>query len=74
MRIDKSGDRIMPDLQMGRSEASEIQESHNPTGSKRKKSKKLHLYKLIVPVTYGAGIVASLIIFFVATLLLSLST
>ena len=64
----------MPDLQMGRSEASEIQESHNPTGSKRKKSKKLHLYKLIVPVTYGAGIVAALIIFCVAKLLLSLST
>ena len=63
----------MPDLQMEKSESSEIQESHNPTDSLRKKSKKLHLYRLIVPITYGAGIVAALLIFGAAKLLLTLS-
>ena len=63
----------MRDLQMGKSESSETQESHNPTDSLRKKSKKLHLYRLIVPITYGAGIVAALLIFGAAKLLLTLS-
>ncbi len=63
----------MRDLQMGKSESSETQESHNPTDSLRKKSKKFHLYRLIVPITYGAGIVAALLIFSTAKLLLALS-
>ena len=63
----------MPDLQMGKVEVSDSQGSHNPTGSQKKKSKRLHLYKLIAPITYGTGIVAAIIIFCVAKLLLSLS-
>ena len=64
----------MPDSPMRKAEVLESQESHNPTGPQRKKSKKLHLYRLIAPITYGSGIVAAIIIFCVAKLLLSLST
>lgn len=64
----------MPDSQMGKTGVSEFQGSHDSTDSQRKKSKKLHLYRLITPITYGAGIVAAIIIFYVAKLLLSLST
>lgn len=64
----------MPDSQMGKTGVSEFQGSHDPNDSQRKKSKKLHLYRLITPITYGAGIVAAIIIFYVAKLLLSLST
>ena len=63
----------MPDSSMGKAEVSEPQESHNPTGPQREKTKKLHLYRLIAPITYGVGIVAAIIIFGVAKLLLSLS-
>lgn len=63
----------MPDSQMGKTGVSEFQGSHDSTDSQRKKSKKLHLYRLITPITYGAGIVAAIIIFYVAKLLLSLS-
>ncbi len=63
----------MPDSPMGKAEVSGSQESHNPTGPQRKKSKKLHLYRLIAPITYGTGIVVAIIIFYVAKLLLSLS-
>ena len=63
----------MPDSSMGKVEVSESQESHNPTGLQRKKSKKLHLYRLIAPITYGSGIVVAIIIFYVAKFLLSLS-
>lgn len=63
----------MPDSPMGKVEVSGSQDSQNSTGPQRKKSKKLHLYRLIAPITYGTGIVAAIIIFFVAKLLLSLS-
>ena len=63
----------MSNSQMGKAEISDFQGGYDSTDSKSKKSKKLHLYRLIAPITYGAGIVAAIIIFGVAKLLLSLS-